>query len=213
MEELGLTPEQRQGMVDVYTHLQAALPEFDRQHADGAREVMAEALGGKAQLAPAIEDIDGYLRDGQRISPELAEGIMRARLPGGQRLLNHPEFSLLLLSLARSTSEARVGDAEEYAALNDMLQTDLDQYRHGCWRGSDQTPADRLMQLERRYSGLTQANTTSAREPMSSLEQRLEEHLNSDIVSFQNDRIYGPNKSMTGSEMMLALARQREGRR
>ena len=90
MEELGLTPEQRQGMVDVYTHLQAALPEFDRQHADGAREVMAEALGGKAQLAPAIEDIDGYLRDGQRISPELAEGIMRARLPGGQRLLNHP---------------------------------------------------------------------------------------------------------------------------
>jgi hypothetical protein len=93
MEQLGLDPGQQEGLVEAYARMQAQLPAIDPQHAAEAKQALAELWGGEGQVRANLDVIIEFMNDGDRIAPELADMIMTARLPTGQRLINNPDCS------------------------------------------------------------------------------------------------------------------------
>jgi hypothetical protein len=177
-------------------------------HAAKARQALTEEWGGEAQYRANIEAIRDFLDDGERISPELAGMIQRARLENGMRLINTPEFARMLANLSRSTGEGRIDDAEEFNELNNLLQSNVDEFKHGRWKGTDQSPGDRMLSLERRYSGQARADV-SVGEPMGNEEAQLDALMRTDIEQYRyrNWR----NSGVTPSDRALQLARRRAG--
>jgi hypothetical protein len=210
-KELGIDPDQARELVSVYAAHQVQRAALDRGEAAETKAALAEMLGGKAQLGVALEEIGAFLGDPERISPQLADALVSARMPNGGRLINDPGFALLLLGFAKASGEDRIDDAVAYQELQEAMNHDIDAFKHEEYKGSGKTGSELMLALERRYSGhgRSPSDDASIGAPASSEEAALDALLNSNIDEYRWGNWRNSGKS--ASERALELARRRAG--
>jgi hypothetical protein len=216
MKELGLNAEQQQGLADLYIQLQGQFPTLDRAHVKEARADLVKRWGGEAQYAENIQVISEFLDDRDRVSARFANWIEQARMPDGRRAINDPEVASILAYLGRASAEDGVNDAIELSELRNLLETDAGAFQYGKWRGIDQSPSDRMLELERRRAGPAEnaeiADAANSSASLAAEQRHLERLMETDITTYMTVRKYGPARDQTASDRLLEIMRMRAGR-
>jgi len=141
-----------------YPALRAGMIEQDREAVRSTRAELIEEYGDKAAYRTAINTMAAHLTDPTFFPNGSAELVAHARLPDGNRLINHPDIARYFI-------------------------------KQGSRSG-------------RYVSEETQSYT--------SMKYELENLMNTDIQAFQQVRQYGPNRDMTGSELLYAINKHLE---
>jgi hypothetical protein len=132
-----------------YADLQRELAKKDRVHAQEAKAALAEYY----DLPADLHELERRLK---KLPGNLGEIISTARAATGMRLINDPDYAgrmIYWLSLEAADDEAAQispESANEEAALETLMRTDIDQFQNGLWRDTGISPSERLLQLSRR---------------------------------------------------------------
>jgi hypothetical protein len=142
---------------EVIQQQQARLVEMDRAASKETTAALTERLGSKE----AAETYVATAREAAALMPKsLREALKQARLPNGQLVAHMPELTEFLHNIASRPAQAtkpfsirqpqgnREMLQEEARQLNELMRTDIDQYRRE-WRGSGQTGSARLLAIRR----------------------------------------------------------------
>ena len=133
------------GLVANYQAQKAVVAEADKTSATNAKAELAQSWGG--QFQENIDAIKAFLAS--EVPEQLGEAIATARAADGRRLLNDPAFVSMLLQVAQSSTPQPSTAGSEEAELTALMHNDLDTYNFGRWRGTDQRPCDRLLEIKR----------------------------------------------------------------
>jgi hypothetical protein len=141
-------------VVEKYQEQRAAIVAADKTSAESTKAELREVWGGE-EFRVNVDLIKSFLES--EIPEALAEAIVTARAANGQRLVNDPSFLTFLLQAARGESSMPSQTPSfvmsEEAELTALMHSDLDTYNFGRWRGTDQRPCDRLLELRRKNGG------------------------------------------------------------
>jgi hypothetical protein len=131
-------------LLDTYSEIRAAAEERDRLEAKAAKAELREEWGHDYEKN--INAIEANLKNQGLFPDGFGEEIVAARRADGTRLINHPTVPRFLAGLEVSGDDA---DASEYEELTRLMNTDISEFMGGRWKGSNQTPSDRMLEIER----------------------------------------------------------------
>lgn len=156
------------------------------------------------QFGERIDRVNWLLRDEDRISSYLGQGLLGARMPDGRRLVNVPEFIEMLLLVEGATRNERMANSGELDELNAALEQDVEAFQRKEWKHTGLTGSEmmhRINKIERERTDNRDGALPSAEE------LELTNLMNSDIGEFMNGNWRRMN--ITPSQRMLDLARAR----
>jgi hypothetical protein len=124
------------GVLDFYSQVRAAMEENE--------SLQSKAL--KSQITPAgLDNIEANLR---ALPFGVGELLVAARLSDGSRLIN--DRNMVRWLLTRKGSEENLVDVtSEYDELIQLLKSNITEFQGGRWKGTNQTPSDRMLEIER----------------------------------------------------------------
>ena len=72
-----------------------------------------------------------------------------ARLPNGNRLLNHPDFARAMMAMSRQRGNPMPDLQAEENELVALMKEDIDRFNHKMWRATGKTADARLLEIRR----------------------------------------------------------------
>jgi hypothetical protein len=153
--------------------------------------------GSEAQ--ERLTELKGFL-DG--LPDGLGEAFVDARTSDGRRLIDNPQWPLMMSDLLRGAVSQRSGPAEKVAKINAVLKRDPQKY---FAQGLDRKAVELRKQLE---GSREEAEVRGERQPATRREKELQDLLRTDPARTDPARYFKSG----GSEELLAIRRARATR-